>query len=627
MTYSRAFLACAIVVAALHAVRPAAAQALQTVAGHLKIVRSEALWKVNTDATTVLETLTENEALSVEGAQAATKAVQMVNRSLQRFEVLEAYTLKADGRKLPVGTAGLQVQRGVASGGNGPSWPGADLVQITFPDVQKGDRTLWRARMSTHVPNLSGVAEYQRVLPPLLAVESFRARLEAPRSLDLQVFASGLDVVEQQSEDDAVRVWEVRGRMEPAVIDQSPLDLRSRSPRLFASTLRNPEQLADAYVRAASGKALISDEARMLAAQIVEGKSGTADKAAAVHDWVRKNIRYVAVYLGVGGWVPHDVDWILKNRYGDCKDHVLLTQVLLRAAGIDAVPALINTGADYTLPELPVGFNHVVVYIPALDLFADPTSAQTPFGRLPIQDADKPVAVGFAGGGRQMRTPAFAPQDNRTATRTVLSIDKTGTATGQVDIETAGFAASQLQARLQAIPAPMRAQAAAKLLEAAGRSGSGVMEFGELQRDVQRQSLRIASLQIVNLLPDATAGMVGAHPTLALPVYAGAAIGNHAAASRTYPVLCLPAQVREDFELRFDPAYRITRVPADVDETGPDGIAFKARYVREGNTVRGWRELTLSQPRHSCDPAQYSVRRATAQRIAQHLRSGVLFQQ
>jgi len=42
--------------------------------------------------------------------------------------------------------------------------------------------------------------------------------------------------------------------------------------------------------------------------------------------------------------VPHDAQSILDNRYGDCKDHVVILEALLEAVGIDSSPALINSG-------------------------------------------------------------------------------------------------------------------------------------------------------------------------------------------------------------------------------------------------------------------------------------------
>ena len=36
------------------------------------------------------------------------------------------------------------------------------------------------------------------------------------------------------------------------------------------------------------------------------------------------NVRYVALFLGETAAVPHKAIDILRNRYGDCKDHVAL---------------------------------------------------------------------------------------------------------------------------------------------------------------------------------------------------------------------------------------------------------------------------------------------------------------
>ncbi len=42
--------------------------------------------------------------------------------------------------------------------------------------------------------------------------------------------------------------------------------------------------------------------------------------------------------------VPHKAVDILRNRYGDCKDHVALFGALLQAVGIRSEPVLLNLG-------------------------------------------------------------------------------------------------------------------------------------------------------------------------------------------------------------------------------------------------------------------------------------------
>ena len=157
---------------------------------------------------------------------------------------------------------------------------------------------------------------------------------------------------------------------------------------------------------------------------------GEREKARALYDWVSRNIRYVAVYLGSGGYVPHSADEVLANEYGDCKDHVVLLQALLAAAGIDSVPALINFGSSYTLPKVGsfASFNHVITYLPSLDLYVDSTAQFAPFGVLPFGDTDKPVVLTSL--GRLGRTPRMRADANVTPTKVSMVIHPDGTIEG-----------------------------------------------------------------------------------------------------------------------------------------------------------------------------------------------------
>lgn len=601
------------------------AQSLNTAAAHLKITLAEVLWRVNADATHVYEQTVEREALSEQGAQSATKFTQMYNKALQRLEVVEAYTLKADGRKIPVGKEGIQTQRGVASGDMGASWPEAEIVQITFPNVQKGDSTGWKTRLTTHTPVLPGWASLSEYLSPSLDVDKFSARIEAPQSLNLQVFASGMGMSTSQSGLD--QVWQIDASNIAKLIDNNAANASTSYPRLFASTFKDHTELVQAYASQANAKAMVSAEVRALAEKITTGKTTPLDKASALHDWVRKNIRYVAVYLGAGGWAPHDVDWILAKRYGDCKDHALLLQTLLKAVDIEAVAALINTYDEYALPELPVGFNHSLVYLPGLNLFADPTDSRFPLGSLPWSDSDKPVAVALASGAAMMRTPAISAQSNRMTIKTTFDISSAGKAAGRIELDTQGLAATTLQDHLSQIPSGMGGLAVQKILESSGLRGRGFTRYAPVQREQQIQALQITDLEIDNLLNDPHGGSVNAHPALNLPMYISKQMGNYSAAKRDYAYACWPIYVREEFELRFDPVFQLLRLPANLKETHPDGITFEAQYHREGNTVQGWRELTLSYAHHVCSAQDYAARKPVMNRIAQHLRSSVLYQQ
>ncbi|MEM1087675.1 MAG: DUF3857 domain-containing protein [Pseudomonadota bacterium] len=86
----------------------------------------------------------------------------------------------------------------------------------------------------------------------------------------------------------------------------------------------------------------------------------------AIH-FVQDDVRYQAITLGLGGWVPNDPDTILDRRFGDCKDKSLLLTRMARAFGADeAHVALVNTRSGTHLKTVlpsPSRFNHAITYI------------------------------------------------------------------------------------------------------------------------------------------------------------------------------------------------------------------------------------------------------------------------
>jgi transglutaminase-like putative cysteine protease len=59
--------------------------------------------------------------------------------------------------------------------------------------------------------------------------------------------------------------------------------------------------------------------------------------------FVQDDIRYTGIEEGIGAYRPTAPREVLARRFGDCKDKTLLAVTLLRALGIDAVPALVST--------------------------------------------------------------------------------------------------------------------------------------------------------------------------------------------------------------------------------------------------------------------------------------------
>lgn len=107
---------------------------------------------------------------------------------------------------------------------------------------------------------------------------------------------------------------------------------------------------------------------RALAVRLTDGVESPRARLEALAHHVQRTIRYEAVAIGPGGWIPTPAHETLARGWGDCKDMSELLAELLRAAGLPAHLALVRTGFGGTVdPAFPatLGFNHCVVAVPA----------------------------------------------------------------------------------------------------------------------------------------------------------------------------------------------------------------------------------------------------------------------
>ena len=83
---------------------------------------------------------------------------------------------------------------------------------------------------------------------------------------------------------------------------------------------------------------------------------------------------------------PQTAGMMLRNGFGDCKDKASALAAMCTYAGIRAERVLVNRGgvADPNFPSWQ--FNHMINYIPSLDLWLDATDGLSPFGELPPGD-------------------------------------------------------------------------------------------------------------------------------------------------------------------------------------------------------------------------------------------------
>ena len=186
-----------------------------------------------------------------------------------------------------------------------------------------------------------GVFEHQffdaDVFARNIPLVSAKIVIEAPTSLDLQVKAIGSSVNDKVEDVGGIRRHTVSYASNtfalPEARSVSPIDV---DPMLLVSTFKSYNDLGRAYGAAALPKAAVTPEIAALAEEITKGIKDRREQVVAIDAWMKRNIRYVAIYLSVGRVVPHDAAAVLQNKFGDCKDKATLMSALLAAKGISS---------------------------------------------------------------------------------------------------------------------------------------------------------------------------------------------------------------------------------------------------------------------------------------------------
>ncbi len=199
--------------------------------------------------------------------------------------------------------------------------------------------------------------------------------------------------------------------------------------------------------------ATIEDAVRGLTADV----DGIEAQVRAIAAFVRDEIRYVAVELGKGAFIPRDAPVTLANRFGDCKDKTTLMRAMLQVIGVPAYSVMVKTSSPVE-PDWPTPFqfNHVIVGIPLDELpgfpampgassdgwlFFDPTDPATRFGDIgPTQQGGLALIATVTESG--LRTlPRQRPEDYARRYFADLHLGYDGSVTGRVTIAEFGVLA------------------------------------------------------------------------------------------------------------------------------------------------------------------------------------------
>jgi transglutaminase-like putative cysteine protease len=375
------------------------------------------------------------------------------------------------------------------------------------------------------------------------------------------------------------------------------VDTMHYAPTLVLGTFGSWAEVARAY--RARAKPKVTPDIRATALEIVQGARSLAQRAERLHHWMARNIRYVSVTVGDGGLIPHDAQRVLDNGYGDCKDKAMLLEALLAAVGIEAGPVLVNTEANYELPPQPTpfAFNHVIVHVPALNLYLDPTHSYTRAGTLPPYLMGKPVLL--VREGRVARIPHMNPAIDHSRSQLTAGMIASGAILGHARAQMRG--ALEVNSRTlvaRALEDDGESTFVERLLARQFEPGSGSIHASPDELEHEWVIETTFELEPQLNLPGPGALRI---PLALAPGRILALTRRHGYANRQQPFVCESARHEEVVTLDFPEGTTIAALPPAVDFQKA-GITYRSRYELKGRTLTATRTYVAKWPGPICEP-------------------------
>lgn len=589
------------------------------------VVKSHSRFEVNKDASYTQYLEEQDRVDTPQGVRLLGERKITYNSTLENVEVLEAYTIQPDGTRINVPLDKIRTQDETAD--DGAIYSDSKSKVIIYPKLEVGSQVYYSAKSVQHTPEFPGHFFIWEHYSPHVRYENVTVELVHDVGIDVGVNTKGMQggKLETLMQPHTVAYKFTFSQVKAYPNEESRVDLPDFAPNFSASTFKSYADVGQAYQVRAKEKAAVTPAIQALANELITKANAktTLEKVKVLHHWVAQNIRYLGIYVGAGGFVPHDAQSILDNRYGDCKDHVVILEALLAAAGIDSTPALINSSSAYLLPKLPTpgAFDHVITFVPSLNVYLDSTSRFAPLGTLPTGDMDKPVVLTQS--GAIGRTPKITAHTDRTEARIQMRLTRDGSIEGKSQAKM--FGVFEVASRNSQFNYQNKNQAdiVNRLLARFQETGWG--EIGKTEpTNFDKPWLVDATFEldpVVNVPgPSAMAIPVGLAPGR-IKNFADVVLPKE----RRFPTTCNATKHEEWIDLAFPKDMKITRVPKGVSFV-KDNLIYRSTYELKGQVLKIKRSYSASYKSNICGEEADKLFSAFTQVLRRDLRQQVFFE-
>lgn len=518
------------------------------------------------------------------------------------LEIIEAATIKANGERRDVPRDKIVRMTGTQRAAALIDGDRVTFV-IPFPDLAVGDSTIVKYARKAKKQQMPGFVSFRWMFSTSPFLNATELTIDAPDSLDLRFAERG--VVRDSSVIPGGRRyrWNVKGG---TVTKRERLSVSwvDYAPRVLVSNMKSWSQFTNMYRDLIEHQSIPDEIIKAKAEEITRGITDRESIARALFTWTTRNIRYFRVVLGRGGLVPVQCRSVLKNGYGDCKDHANLLKALLMAKGIDSELVLINLARVYDHYPLPIGgFDHMILYIPEFKRYLDATEPLSSFDDPPLGLQGKPVVRITKEGAVLSRVAVRPAKQSRMTFTADLMLTKDGAITGQSRVQANGPVEQLLRRDAKRIEALGPVAAAAKFLRQQGLSGKGRIDAPGPLALISPFVIKTA----FNLKREgqfSTPFSIPAGPKIYSPPVNSLSQGIGQRWSRAF--VCTPLTYIENITISWPAGMALRKVPSVVRAVS-DFARYRAIYRKKGNSLVVQRHFVIDPPHVPCLPRHLAL--------------------
>jgi transglutaminase-like putative cysteine protease/Flp pilus assembly protein TadD len=352
------------------------------------------------------------------------------------------------------------VESGAGAMADDPSvamYTSARAYYVRFPRLEPGDVVEIQYRVED-VAQRNAFADYFGEVVYMQSAEPVSRSeyvLMTPKSRTFhfnEPHMSGLQSTTEERGDQ--RIYHYVAKDVPAV-QQEPLQppWTEVLAHVHVSTYESWEEMGHWYWGLIKDQLVPDDEVRRRAEELTKGLKDERAKVRAVYDYVVQKTRYVALEFGIHGFKPYRCAQIFARGFGDCKDKATLIVTMLRSLGIKATPVVVRTANKGNIEDRPASlapFDHMIAYVPSMDLYLDGTAEYTGSTELPAMDRGAVALQVNEGNARLVRLPDPPPNESVSSHKVEATLAADGAAQIDWRAEVSGVEASEWRVRFHA---------------------------------------------------------------------------------------------------------------------------------------------------------------------------------